>query len=194
MSSPGYPSSPYNGQFGGSYAAKMTGYVTTNVSTLPPGETQYGFQYGFIGMGVQLTCTAGATNTFGLPTCQKVDVSGYTGYKFWAKSTSNGGAGSAFETKLPYTPSTGNCDDPITGTLDGFNDYAFQFTATGTWTLITVPFAQLAQASGWGVTVSKTTVLQNVSQIQWQSGDQSAGYTYGTGAVDLEIDDITFYY
>jgi hypothetical protein len=182
MSAPGYPSSPY----GGAYCARMTGYVTVNDNaTMPASELQTGFKYGFIGMGVQLTTTAGS------PTCAKVDISSYTGVKFWAKSTSNGGAGADFKLKLPYVPNT-DCDNPITGTLDGFNDYTVMFTATSTWIQFTKPFSDFAQATGWGTIVNKTTVLQNASQIQFQTGDQPAYFKY-PNAVDLEVDDIQLY-
>ena len=149
-------------------------------------------------MGVQLTCTAGSTNTFGLPTCQKVNISGYTGIQFWARSTSNGGAGAVFECKLPYTPNT-NCDDPINGTLDKFDDYAVHLgtgiypKVTSTWTKYTLPFTAFAQA-GWGTAVAKTTVLQNASQIQWQSDSSTASYFLYPSQVELEVDDIQLYY
>jgi hypothetical protein len=169
----------------------MTGYVTTNMAITKPGigsahpETQTGFQYGFIGMGVQLTSTAGT------PSCHKVDISGYTGIKFWARSTSNSGNGASFRLKLPYVPNS-DCDNPITGTLDKFDDYAVLFTATSTWTQITKPFSGFAQA-GWGIAADKTTVLQNASQIQFQTADQPAYFLY-PNMVDLEIDDIQLYY
>ena len=172
----------------------MTGYVTVNtIATKPASETQTGFQYGFIGMGVQLTSTAGASGG-----CMKVNISGYTGVQFWARSTSNGGAGAAFECKLPYTPNT-NCDDPILGTLDAFNDYAFHFTVTNAWTKFTVPFVgaapnHFAQAAGWGTVVTLANVLANASAIQFQSDCQCPYFLAPTGSVDLEIDDIQLYH
>ena len=183
MSAPGYPSSPY----GGAYCARMTGYVTiNNTATMPYLETQTGFKYGFIGMGVQLTSTAGS------PGCVKVDISGYTGVKFWARSASNGGAGALFRIKLPYVPNT-DCDNPLTGTLDGFNDYYSVFNATDTWTQYTKPFAAFVQESGWGTTVVQNTVLQNASQIQFQTNGQQTYFLYPE-AVDLEVDDIQLYH
>jgi hypothetical protein len=187
MSAPGYPSSPY----GGAYCARMTGYVTDNTSaTKPPSETGppkggTGFQYGFIGMGVQLTSTAGS------PNCVHVDISGFTGLQFWAKSTSNGGNGASFEVKLPYTPTT-NCDDPIHGTLDKFDDYAYVFSATSTWQKFTIPWTSFVQA-GWGTAVLQNTVLQNASAIQWQSNGQTAYFLY-PAQVDLEVDDVQLYH
>ena len=187
MSQPGYPSSPY----GGAYCARMTGYVTTNIITTKPGagsahpETQTGFQYGFIGMGVQLQSTAGS------PTCTKVDISGFTGVQFWARSTSNSGTGADFRLKLPYVPNT-DCDNPITGTLDKFDDYACKVTVTSTWTLYQKPFSGFAQA-GWGTAVPKLTVLQHASQIQFQTFDQPAYFLF-PNSVDLEVDDIQLYH
>lgn len=197
MSQPGFPASPY----GGANCARITGYVTMNTTpTMPVAplaahpETQTGFAYGFIGMGVQLTSTAGS------PTCVHIDISGFTGVQFWARSTSNGGAGASFECKLPYTPTT-NCDDPILGTLDQYNDYAYHFTATSTWTKYTVPFVgtaplHFAQATGWGGVppgVPLATVLANASAIQWQTDCQCPYFLY-PNQVELEIDDVQLYH
>lgn len=182
MSAPGCGSSIY----GHAYCARITGYVTTN-TIFGLNETQYGFQYGFIGMGVQLTSTAGSSGG-----CQHVDIRRYTGVKFYAKSTSNSGSGASFVCKLPYTPNT-NCDDPLLGTKDGFNDYKVAFTATSTWTLFTLPFSNFKQETGWGTIVPQSEVLQYASAIQWQTDGQKSYFLY-PNAVDLEIDDVQLYY
>jgi hypothetical protein len=188
MSPPGYTGSPY----GTAFAARMTGYVTTNTVGplgLPAPDDHTGYQYGFIGMGTQLTPTAGE------PNCQEVDISamGFTGIRFWVK-----GDGMGYSVKLPYTmgASTGftRCDSTqYNPSLDGNNDIKITFTANATWGMFQVPFTALTQEAGWGTTlIDKSVVLKHLKQIQWQTLDQLANRIY-PHVTDLWIDDVQFY-
>jgi len=143
---------------GADCAAQMTGVVTTVYSA------------GFIGMGTKLNSIAGS------PNFEATDLSGATGIRFYAK-----GDGSIYQVKLPYTDSGGN-------ELDGYNNYAVTFTASASgWTLITVPFASMTQATGWGTIVPLLSVLQNAKDIQWQSD------TRPLANADLWIDNLEIY-
>jgi hypothetical protein len=221
MTSPGN-----NGSFA---CARVTGYVDTcaggagsnwlDTACALPGITTYwppyesgAFRFGFIGMGCQLTPTAGEGNTNPLnvtdglvddPTdCQEVDVtnSGFTGIQFYCK-----GDGLGWRMKIPYTNQL-NCDGK-NGTLAQrkacnyaeANDVGFNFTPTGTWTLVQIPFTSLTHES-WGFTCSAPgadctapTVLKHVKQLQFQTfGDPAAVLDYPTQR-ELEVDDIQFY-
>jgi hypothetical protein len=206
MSTPGYNSS---------YAAQVTGYVTTDsVTTEPASETITGYTYGFIGMGTQLI------NGAGEPTCYEVDVSRFTGMKFWAKGD---GYASGWEFKVPFTTTTnGNCDESTSITPSSFtgsDEWNFVFVAPATWTQFTIPFSSLTQY-GWGATASPsggrfwngctktspgntpglpsdaasgcpiTVVLKHAKQIQFQSVGQTNVYPQ---ARQLWVDNLTFY-
>jgi len=140
MSAPGYDASPY----GTAFAARITGYVTTNsVATKPPDEATTGFQFGFIGFGMQLSPTAG--QDWG---CNEVDITAFNGIKFWCK-----GDGLSWRLKIPYTDQT-NCDGNVTYTASSYthdDDWGKNFVAPATWTQITINFSQLTQ-EGWGKT------------------------------------------
>jgi hypothetical protein len=182
MSSPGYTGSTY----GTAYAARLTGFAivdTTLKNDVPDWAVAPGYIYGFIGMGVQLTVTAGEDGG-----CQKVDISGYTGVKFWTK-----GDGKIYHIKLPYTKDT-LCDTKDVGSFTAHNDYKVTFTASATWTLMEFPFTAFKQATGWGTVVPLTDVLQAASQIQFQTHEPQANYEFADGGDDLWIDDIEFYY
>jgi|ERR1035437_3228268 hypothetical protein len=203
MSQPGFSSSPY----GGLYAARITGYVTTNSSLAPPGEMTGGFQFGFIGMGIQLVSSAGE------PACNEVDISAYTGVKFYTK-----GDGKTWDIKLPFVSSSLNCDGTITTTMSSFtssDEYKLTFTPPTGWTQETVYFSNFTQV-GWGTTISIAsgrywqgcsatspgttpgwtatcpiaTVKQHVHQIQFQTDDQSVVYP---ASRELWIDDIRLF-
>jgi hypothetical protein len=189
MSSPGYTGSPY----GTAFAARMTGYVTTATSgqypilPLPDGA---GYQYGFIGMGTQMTPTAGE------PNCVGVDLTsmGFTGIRFWCK-----GDGRAYCVKLPYTKGAPEgftrCDSSqYAPSIDGNDDRKITFTANATWGMFQVPFTSLTQ-EGWGTAAAIANVLTRVKQIQWQTFGQTTGangnvYPHVT---ELWIDDVQFY-
>jgi len=151
MSSPGYPGSPY----GTAYAVNVTGYVTTNAITAP-GETKVGYVYGFFGLGTQLSPTAGENLTIEAQGCQEVDISGFTGVKFWCKGD---GVTNGWSVKLPFTvngANGGNCDGSVTvnpSTLTGSDEWKMNFTAPATWTLESFAFATFTQ-EGWGITIS----------------------------------------
>lgn len=181
MSAPGYDGSTY----GQAYAARMTGYVTTSVAgSTPPWETVAGYQYGFIGMGTQLTVTAGE------PDCIKVDISAYTGIKCWVK-----GDGEMYHIKLPYTKTT-LCDTKDIGSFTAHDDYKFSFIAPTVWSELVVPFTNMTQA-GWGTPATRAAVLGAASQIQFQTDQSPAGADYWYNAddngVELWVDDIQLY-
>ena len=189
MSAPGYDGSPY----GTAFAARITGYVTTN-TVIPPEETVGGFQYGFIGFGMQLSPTAG--QDWG---CNEVDITAFTGIRFWCK-----GDGNSWRLKIPYTDQV-NCDGNVTYTASSYthdDDWGKNFVAPTDWTQIEITFDTLTQ-EGWGKTsggCSATTttnfalsdgvvlsgpacpilptasslILQHAKQIQIQSVGQGA--------------------
>ncbi|MCE5299397.1 MAG: CIA30 family protein [Spirochaetia bacterium] len=161
-----------------SFAARMTGYVTTNTSTIPPGETTAGYVYGFIGMGCQFNPNAGESGG-----CQKTDLSAFSGIRFMVR-----GDGDMYSVKLPLTYTT-LCDTGSSPTE--FNDYKFDFIAPTEWTLMQIAFTQFTQ-EGWGKAVSLTYTVSNASQIQFQTRNQTAGHLY-PNIVDFWIDDIEVY-
>ncbi|PKL90527.1 MAG: hypothetical protein CVV21_12045 [Candidatus Goldiibacteriota bacterium HGW-Goldbacteria-1] len=241
MSAPGYSGSPY----GQGYAARVTGYVTgceggsgswwldttcTGAGTITiynPAEETTVFRFGFIGMGCQLTPTAGegatgyATGMTGVAgliddpiDCQEVDLSGFTGIRFWYK-----GDGMNWRVKIPFTNQL-NCDGkyhpemPVgeeaaimsSASYTKANDAGFNIVASATdWTLIEIPFTSLAyetwsnplvnaaDCSAPGGDCAIATVLQHVKQIQFQTfGDPAADNRYPNSR-ELWIDDIELY-
>lgn len=205
MSAPGYPGSPY----GTAFAVNVTGYVTTNL-IIPPGETVGGFKYGFFGFGTQLTVTAGE------PTCNEVDISAYTGVRFWCKGDA---VANGWSVKIPFTTTTNsNCDGTVSTTASSLvqsDDYKHLFTAPATWTQISFPFSAFTQ-EGWGIAVSiadgrywqgcsathagttpgwlatcpMSTIQQHVKQIQFQTAGQTVVYPT---VRSIWIDDIELY-
>jgi hypothetical protein len=199
MSSPGYPGSPYGTQ----YAVRVTGYVTKDTSTRPSGETTGGYLYGFIGFGTQLTPTAGQDHG-----CVEVDISSFTGVKFWCK-----GDGKEWMIKLSYTNQT-NCDGNITWTASSYtadDEYHSLFIAPAAWSQCVIPFAAFTQY-GWGTTATPnqgcsagkagtgplliggscpmSVVKRHMKQIQFQTTDQNTLYP---ATRELWIDDIQLY-
>jgi len=209
MSAPGYAGSLY----GTAYAARITGYVTTNTAaTQPPDEATTGFQYGFIGFGMQLSPTAG--QDWG---CHEVDITAFTGIRFWCK-----GDGQSWRLKIPFTDQV-NCDGNVTYTASSYthdDDWGKNFVAPTDWTQIEITFATLAQ-EGWGKTsggCSATTatnfalsdgvvlsgpacpilptatslILQHAKQIQIQSVGQGAAVVYPNSR-EIWIDDVELF-
>lgn len=213
MSAPGMPTSEY----GTGWAARITGYVCTNASA-PPGELSGGYKYGFIGCGTQLTPTAGeVAGGLDVPGgCHEVDISSYTGVKFWVKGDA---VASGWAVKVPFTANDrNNCDGTVTdvaSSLTGDAEYNYVFTAPATWTQMTISFSRFTQASwgssvniadgrywdgctdthigttpGWLATCSMTEVLQHTKQIQFQSQGQDVIYP---STREIWIDDIQLY-
>lgn len=240
VSAPGYPGSPY----GTGYAARITGYVTgcsggsgswwLDTTCTYPGVTIYNppdektvFRFGFIGMGCQLTPTASEGNTgfmAGVTTvagliddpldCQEVNISGFTGIRFWYK-----GDGLNWRVKIPYTNQL-NCDGKwhpempadvtitaaimATASYTKANDAGYNIMNSATdWTQISIPFTSLAyetwgnplttDCSAPGGDCSISTVLQHVKQIQFQTfGDPAAENRY-PNTRELWVDDIELY-
>jgi endo-1,4-beta-D-glucanase Y len=150
------------------YAMRVTGTVGVAGTTYP-----------CVGMGSQFTATSGA------PTFTEMDISACTGMKFWTKVGSVAGAGTAYLVKIPYTDTAGN-------NLTGFNDYAYDFTATTTWTQLDIPFTLMAQAPGWGTSATLTTILQHAKEIQWQSNFNAVAPATSV-PVDLWVDEVVIY-
>ena len=154
-------------------AARITGY-TTNADT----------DGGFVGMGMNLL---GTPSSLTFTTCANyspspMDISGYTGLRFWVK-----GDGQSYLVKMPYT-------DPCTNNLDGYDDYQCLFpTVASTWTQIVIPFAagpglHFAQ-QGWGTAVNFNIVLQNARAIQFATqGNKGANLQ-----IDLSVDNVELY-
>ena len=145
------------------YAMRVTGTVGVAGTTYP-----------CVGMGSQFTATSGS------PTFTEFDISSCTGMKFYTK-----GNGSSYLVKIPYTDTAGN-------NLTGYNDYEYIFTAPAAWTQLTVPFALMSQAAGWGTSAVLTTVLQHAKEIQWQSNFNAVAPAT-SAPVDFWIDEVVIY-
>ena len=208
MSAPGYDGSPY----GTAFAARITGYVTTDLIIPDPEETVGGFAYGFIGFGMQLSPTAG--QDWG---CNEADITAFTGIRFWCK-----GDGQSWRLKIPYTDQV-NCDGNVTYTASSYthdDDWGKNFVAPTDWTQIEITFDTLTQ-EGWGKTsggCSATTgtnfalsdgvvlsgpacpilptasslILQHAKQIQIQSVGQGAAVVYPNSR-EIWIDDVQLF-
>jgi len=157
------------GYNGSAYAANFNG-------TVGP-ITAANNDYPSIGMGSQLNSMAGAPPE---GTGQVTDISACTGVRFYAK-----GNNKQYHIKIPYT-------DAADTSLTGYNDYRYDFTAPSTWTLVDVPFALFAQATGWGTAVPQATVLANAKAMQFQTSFNATA-AEGTTAADLWIDDLIIY-
>jgi len=222
MSAPGYPGSAY----GTAFAARITGYVagctggpgswwldeaclTATAMLINSAEDDHAFRFGFFGMGMQLSPTAGEGNTddgsgnlIDDPLdCQEVDVSSYTGVRMWVKCD-----GTNWRIKIPYTNQL-NCDGK-NGTLaerdacnyQGSSDWGITWQTTTDWELKEFAFADFARES-WDTTsctapggdCTKATVLTHVKQIQLQTfGDPSPTLCYPVQR-ELWVDDIELY-
>jgi endoglucanase len=103
------------------------------------------------------------------------DASRYTGVTFWAK----GPAHIRFKMPDAYTaPGGGNCKDC-------YNDFGIELALTSQWERYTIPFAWLAQQSGWGD--PRPEVAANALYgMQWQFGTRGRSF-------DVWVDDIAFY-
>jgi hypothetical protein len=148
------------------YAMRVTGTVGVAGTTYP-----------CVGMGSQFTATSGS------PTYTTMDISACTGIKFYTKSDLT--PGSSYLVKIPYTDTTG-------ASLTGYNDYEYVFTAPATWTQLTVPFALMSQAAGWGTSAVLTTVLQHAKEMQFQSNFNAVAPAT-SAPVDLWVDEVVIY-
>ena len=163
---------PVNGNFvmtaGGAdspaYAARYLGYIAPVITPTPSGSEIYSY----VGLGTSLDVNAGS------PTCARVDISSYSGIKFYAK-----GDGNSYRIAFAYTD--GSCNS-----MTGDNNYGFIFTAPASWTQFTIPFTSLTQDSGWGTAVLLIDALRDVSDIQWQTD-------FRDGTFELWIDDLALY-
>ncbi len=133
------------------YAARITGYVTTN------------YLYGFIGMGTQTNPGSGSGIGF--------NCTGFLGIRFWAKGTAT-----SFDIKLIPTNSVNT----------GGDHYKFTFNVTNNWQQYQLFFTSFTQ-EGWGTTVNRTLVLQNLKDIQWQTRGQPWSY------IELWIDEVEMF-
>jgi endo-1,4-beta-D-glucanase Y len=133
------------------YAARITGYVTTD------------YAYGFIGMGTGTNPNSGSD--------KGLNCSGFLGIRFWAKGTAT-----SFDIKLVA----------ISSVKTGGDDYKFTFNVTNTWQQYQLFFSSFTQ-EGWGTAVNKTTVLQNLKNIQWQTRGQPWAY------IELWVDQIEMF-
>lgn len=153
------------GYGGAGYAARITGYVTT------------GYQYGFIGMGVNLLAVNGVSCAAYFDVTATGPNGAYTGIYFWEK-----GDGQSYSVKIPYIDnSTSAC-----ASLEGNDDYAYTFTSTSDWSMVQVAFTSLKQG-GFGTAVPLTTVLPKLTAIQFQTT------MHPQASVDLWIDNLEFY-
>lgn len=146
---------PGNGGTG--YCARISGVVTTT------------FQYGFVGMGVNLL----AVNTN--QTKKPVDLTQMTGVRFYTK-----GDGKTYRIKLPS-------QHPGFVLLDADNHYGRQFTTTGTWTQIDILLSNFTQEPSWGTSVALADALTKIDSIQFQTVGQP--HT----SIDLYVDNIEIY-
>lgn len=122
------------------------------------GNVTTDFKYGgFAGMGVHLNSGGSAQ-----------DMSGYTGLSFYAR-----GDGGKFRVSV------------MTAAVKDHNEYGKEFTAPKAWTLVKIPFSQLAQVKGWG------------NPVPWTGKDIRGVEMTTVGAPRpnffIEVDQIMFY-
>jgi hypothetical protein len=128
-------------------------------------------------MGMNLIGTL-ATAACGTPGPAYLNISAYTGIKFWAK-----GDGQAYIIKIPLTD---DCNTSVTG----YDDYAYTFTApSANWTQVIIPFTAFT-VNTWGSPPANIgVVLASARALQWCTpANMSADLT-----ADLWVDDIQFY-
>jgi len=138
----------------------------------PRGTSQYAMHasgrfYSYAGIGCLLNTPVVDANH------GTYNGSGYTGIKFYAKST----AGLRVTAQMPSTESIeygGTC----TVTTCSPNYYLYSSLSFSSWTLITVPFSYFASGL-------KTYNSSMIWSFEFQP--------YTTGSFDLWIDDLTFY-
>lgn len=146
---------PGNGGTG--YCARISGVVTTT------------FQYGFVGMGVNLLSVNPDQSK------KPVDISGLTGIRFYTK-----GDGKTYRVKLPS-------QHPGFVSKDADNHYGREFVAAASWTQIDILLSDFTQEPYWGHSVSRTDALKMVDGIQFQTVGQP--HT----SIDLYVDNIELY-
>lgn len=111
---------------------------------------------GFAGIGVELAKPPGQ------------DMSGYTGISFYAK-----GDGGQYRISVP------------TAAVKDHNEYGKEFVAPKAWTVIKIPFSQLAQNPNWGRKVAWTG--KDITGVEFVTvGAPRATYV-------LQIDQVGFY-
>lgn len=147
---------PGNGNAG--YCARVSGVVTTT------------FQYGFVGMGVNLLAVNEQDQTK-----KPVDISGMTGIRFYTK-----GDGKEYKIKLP---------SQHPGFVNGVGDnhYGYTFTPASNWTQVDILLSNFTQEAGWGSTVELSDALTMIDAIQFQTVGQP--HT----SIDLYVDDLEIY-
>lgn len=159
MTVPGMTDSP-------AYCARVSGVVTSS------------FQYGFLGMGVDLKGDAVSG-----PGKIAMDLyaSGFKALRFWAKSGPNETrAAKNWKVKLTTT---------YAGMSDGDDQPLKAFTVTNDWQQFTIPLGEFTQ-EGWGTAQTNANMLTSVIQIQFQTPGANV---IGTGTiVDLMVDKIEF--
>jgi hypothetical protein len=117
------------------------------------------YQYPYVAMG---------TN-FGLV----ADLTICSSLRFWYKNDSK-----QYYTKI-------SCDPSINA---GYNYYRYTLPASSAWTLITIPFSSMTQASGWGITVAASTFFTKTNGVQFQTDSFPAPGTQWN--VDLWVDNV----
>jgi len=148
--------------------------VATGFSARMTGLVTNTYTYGFVGMG----------NTFLNPQgpVSLTYVHGWKGVSFWVK-----GDGKTYKMKIGSV-------NPMFLLSVNDNFYEWSFTASSTWTKITVPFTSMTQEPYWGTVLPVTSVadcLDMAVNIQWQC--QGADVIGNNATVDLALDNVTFY-
>lgn len=139
------------------------GAASTAYAARITGNVTTDYIYGFIGLGTQTNPGSGSGQGF--------NCSGFLGIRFWAKGTATD-----FDIKLVPTNSVNT----------GGDHYKFTFNVTSNWQQYQLFFTSFTQ-EGWGTTVNRTLVLQNLKDIQWQTRGQPWDY------IELWIDEVEMF-
>ncbi len=119
------------------------------------------------------------------------DASPFNGIRFYYKATSIDQAPSRRFT-IPIAPTmpstaggtcTGNC----------YNNFGWDLSSKGDWTLITLPFSNLTRQSGWGNPITPPEFTEHSNEILGIEWSHNAGNTAGTYNIDYWVDEVEFF-
>lgn len=145
---------------GTALCARVSGTVTTT------------FQYGFVGMGVDLL--GETTPGSGVKLAADLATAGYTHIYFESKRGPKDSTTGTYKIKLVTAAN---------GFTDASNHPVANFNPTSTWQAHKIAFTSFAQESGWGDPVTIPQALAEVIAFQWQTNGQPR-------PADLQIDNI----
>jgi endoglucanase len=158
---------PTAGAQGGTFAMSPGGANGSSFSAKINGQLATGGLI-FAGMGVNF-----------IDPKSPYDLSAYKGIAFMAKKGGTGTA--AVRLKVPDA----NTDPDGKVCTECFNDFGTDIELTTEWTKYTVPFASMAQMTGWGSPRPAALELTKVYGLQWQVSTPGESY-------EIWVDDVTF--